>query len=564
MTLDDHPREPVSIEALQCRVAELTQQKSELEKFNRTLIDERDTLRQSLSTSSRLLKASTTGLISLDKAGLIDAINERAVQMLGADEAYLLKKPISLFIAPEDQAVFFISRSRVVAGTLKKPVEIKFRTKDGTAWTARIDARPIAMPDQQLPGLLLAVEDISAYRRVLEALQFKEYYDYLLFSILDDLSVWAASDIDEVISGALAKIGLVSGADRVYVGMFHERKTRLSITHEWLGEGIDRPEAALKDVPLDAFSEVLIQLKQRRTISVADVAALPPLQRAVHEEWLAAGVRSLLFAPLFFGRYLLGVIGCDAVKQKVTWPSETRSLVKCTGSAIVNALLRRQAEEAPAPVRQQILGFVRPSSTPDNETLPEYDGPIEIMTGDTDRTASKDAQWQFETGAPRDPGQVTTVLLSGGQAANLACKNCNHQKRLDISEIRVLGTQLKVTCACGETMFIKVELRQEHRKSVDLPGMFIRSRNDHLNLKSNDWGRVRVCNLSRHGVGFKAPAKTELRVGDRLRLKFTLDNTAGSVIQKEVDVRSVAGGVVGCQFLGQDPCDVTIGFYMLV
>jgi PAS domain S-box-containing protein len=564
MTPDDHQNEPVSIEALQYRVAELNQHNSELKKFNRALIGERDTLRQSLTTSRRLLKASTTGLISLDKAGLIDAINERAMQMLAADEAYLLKKPISLFIAPEDQAVFFISRSRAVAGTLKKPFEVKLKTKDGTAWTARIDAHPIVMPDQQMPGLLLAVEDISAYRRVLETLQFKEYFAHLLFSILDDLSVWATSEIDEVISGALEKVGLVSGADRVYVGLFHNRKSRLSITHEWVGEGIDPPGAALMDAPLDAFSEVLGQLKQRRTISVADVAALPAPQRAAYEGLHAAGVRSLLLAPLFFGRYLLGVIGCDAVKQKAAWPSETRNLVKCTGSAIVYALLRRQAEEAPASVRQQILGFVKPSNMADIENLPEYDGPIEIMTGDTDSTVGKSAQWHFETGAPSDPGRVTTVLLSGGQVANVACKNCNHQKQLDISEIRTLGTQLKVTCTCGETMFIKVELRQEHRKRVELEGMFIRSRNDHLALKSDDWGRIRVCNLSRHGVGFKASAKTELRVGDLLRVKFTLDNTAGSVIQKAVVVRSVTEGVVGCQFVGQDACDVTIGFYMLV
>jgi hypothetical protein len=54
-----------------------------------------------------------------------------------------------------------------------------------------------------------------------------------------------------------------------------------------------------------------------------------------------------------------------------------------------------------------------------------------------------------------------------------------------------------------------------------------------------------------------------MRVNDRFRVKFTLDNTARSVIQKEVVVRSVAKETVGCQFVGQDPCDVTLGFYMM-
>jgi hypothetical protein len=95
----------------------------------------------------------------------------------------------------------------------------------------------VETPKQQLPGMLLAVEDITPHRQALEALQLKEYEINLLFSIIDDLTVWSAADIDEIITYSLEKVGLVSRADRVYVCLFHDRKTRLSITHEWLSEG---------------------------------------------------------------------------------------------------------------------------------------------------------------------------------------------------------------------------------------------------------------------------------------------------------------------------------------
>ena len=85
---------------------------------------------------------------------------------------------------------------------------------------------------QQLPGMLLAVEDITPYRQAVEALQLKEYYINLLFSIIDDLTVWSATDIDEIVTYSLEKVGLVSSADRVYLCLFHDHKTRLSITHE--------------------------------------------------------------------------------------------------------------------------------------------------------------------------------------------------------------------------------------------------------------------------------------------------------------------------------------------
>jgi hypothetical protein len=93
--------------------------------------------------------------------------------------------------------------------------------------------------------------------------------------------------------------------------------------------------------------------------------------------------------------------------------------------------------------------------------------------------------------------------------------------------------------------------------------VFIRGRGERLALKSDDWGRILIDNLSRHGIGFKVLGKQDVRVNDRFRVKFTLDNTASTVIQKEVVVRSVGEETIGCQFVGTDACDVTIGFYMM-
>ena len=550
-------------EQLRTKLVELTHRNTELEKSNQALNSERETLNKNLADCSRLLKASTTGLISLDKSGLIDRVNTRAIDMLGADRSYLLKKPISLFIAQEDQAVFYINRSRIFAGTLKKPFEIKLKSKDGAIWSARVNAQPVETPNQHLPGMLLAVEDITSYREALEALQLKEYFVNLLFSIIDDLSVWSTADIDEIITYSLEKVGLVSGVDRAYVCLFHDRKTQLSITHEWLSDEIESPAPGLKGATVEAFSRVLGQMKKRSTITVSDIDTLAPVDRAAHEGFHAPGVKSFLFTPLYYGRYLLGIIGCDAVKQPVAWSLETQHLVECVGGTIVNALLRRQVEKAPAEIRETILQFVTPAPQTGSDDLLEYEGPIETIDHGTSTAAEKKAHWHFEEGEPDDPSLLSIALLKDGKTANIACKHCNRQKLLDISEIRIIGTRLKATCACGNEMYIKVELRREHRKTVNLDGVFIRGRGDRIALKSDDWGRIQIYNLSRHGIGFKVAGQQDVHVDDRFRVKFTLDNTASSVVQKEVVVRSVAEASIGCQFVGKDPCDVTIGFYMM-
>jgi PAS domain S-box-containing protein len=563
MTRDDSPTKQSSTEQLQQTIAELTRRHTELKTLNLSIIAEQEALKRKLTEYSRFMRASPTGLISLDKSGLIKGVNSRAIDMIGADKAYLLKKPISLFIAPEDQAVFYINRSRVLAGTQREPFELKLKTKDGTLWSARVSAQPVEIPNQHLPDMLLVVEDISPYRQALEALQLKEYLVNLLFSIIDDLSVWSPSDIDQIIVYSLEKVGLASGADRIYVCLFHDRKKRLTITHEWLNDGVGTPAPTLQNASLEPFSRVMGQVKQHSTIAVEDIGTLTAADSVAHEGFHAPGVKSFLFTPLFYGRYLLGIIGCDAVKQPVAWSKETQNLVKCVGSTIVNALIRRQAQNAPAKIRETILRFVEPAPQDARDDLLEYDGPIEIIDNETRAGAAQKANWHFEEGQPDNPDQLKTTLLKDGKTATIACKHCNRQKLLDISDIRAIGTRLKATCACGKDMYIKIELRREHRKMVNLDGVFIRGHGDRLALKSDDWGRILIDNISRHGIGFKAFDKPDICVNDRFRVKFTLDNTAGSVIQKAVVVRSVAEKAVGCQFVGTDACDVTIGFYMM-
>lgn len=516
-------------------------------------------LKDELARVSLLLSASTTALVALDKTGCIIYVNQRAIDLLGSAQSYLLGKPISMFIATDDQATFYINRSRIALGVQKAPFEIDLRKKDGQRLSVRVKAQPIESPGHRLPGMLLAVDDITSHRQALEQLQFKEDLANLLFSTLDDLVSWSAADIDEIIIYALEKIGIVSESDRVYVCLFHDQKARLSITHEWIGEGIDSP--ALQNTPVNAFIGMLRKIKHQATISVADINDLSPSDRSSHEGFHAVGTQSMLFTPLVYGRRLLGIIGCDAVRQPVRWPREIHQLVNCIGIAIVQALVRAQTEKAPASVRRPILELVAPTPVADNR-IPEYDGPIEILDEAVARDQTEN-DWQFMAEVPDDPGQIDTIFLKDGKHASLACNHCNRQRKLDISEIRVMGTQLKAICVCGKAKFIKVELRREHRKAVNLRGVFMRGPGDRLALKSDDWGHIEVYNLSRRGIGFKGLDKADIHVGDRCRVKFTLDNTAHSIIQKEVVVRSVVDGMIGCQFEGQDACDVTLGFYMM-
>ncbi|WP_155312525.1 GAF domain-containing protein [Desulfosarcina ovata] len=553
---------PAAADHLPTTVADLSQRNNELEAFNRALIAERERMQDQLEETSRLLNAATTGLFSLDKTGLIESVNAPGARLLAADTAFLQKKPFGHFIAPEDQALFYIHRSRIGAGTVNTPLDVKLKSQTGEYRSVRIHAQPLNRPGQHLPGLLLAVEDTTDTHRALEQLQAKTDLVRMIFSIIDDLAAWSAADIDTAIGFCLEKLGLATFADRVYVCLFHTQKTRFSVTHEWLGNHITAPH--LQNMNIRTILPIVRRLKKRQVVSVADMATLTSVERGDFDGFQAIDAKALLIAPLFCGRQLLGIIGCDAVRQPVDWSAENRRMLSLVGGAIVGALLRRQTENSAEGVQAQLLRFFEPPAAvpPDGNTSYEYEGPIEIIDDETDQNGTPATDWRFqEAGADDTPDR--TLPLKDGQFAHLACRSCNRQRRLDISEIRALGSCLKATCVCNTTMVVKIELRRGVRKTVHLDGVLIRGSGDGRMPMADDWCRIEVLNLSRRGVGFKIVGSQTVSEGNRFQVKFNLDNTARSTIQKTVVVRSISGSTVGCQFEGDDPCDVTLGFYMM-
>jgi hypothetical protein len=79
----------------------------------------------------------------------------------------------------------------------------------------------------------------------------------------------------------------------------------------------------------------------------------------------------------------------------------------------------------------------------------------------------------------------------------------------------------------------------------------------------NVWGPMVVTNLSKTGLKFAAEKASLLRIGDRVHLRFYLDNSSKTLIKKPARVKSIRGDTVGCEFIGSDRYDVTLGFYFL-
>ena len=73
----------------------------------------------------------------------------------------------------------------------------------------------------------------------------------------------------------------------------------------------------------------------------------------------------------------------------------------------------------------------------------------------------------------------------------------------------------------------------------------------------------KVSNLSLTGIGLEIPENVKIEEDDHLIIKFTLDNSASTQVEKEAIVKSVINNRIGCEFIDDGNFDPTLGFYFL-
>ena len=72
-----------------------------------------------------------------------------------------------------------------------------------------------------------------------------------------------------------------------------------------------------------------------------------------------------------------------------------------------------------------------------------------------------------------------------------------------------------------------------------------------------------ILNISRNGVTLTTVHKHGIEVGDEIKVKFALDNSASTEIEKKARVKWVEGNYMGCEFFETDKNDLTLAFYLL-
>jgi len=138
---------------------------------------------------------------------------------------------------------------------------------------------------------------------------------------------------------------------------------------------------------------------------------------------------------------------------------------------------------------------------------------------------------------------VEKESVSSGNITTIECPQCKKTWKKDLSELknRINKSQVKSRCPCGFSFPITLDKRRHRRKTTNLTGAFIHER-------SKIRGLINIKNVSKSGIGFELNSKQFMHVGDRIDLKFTLDDQQKSFIYEEGIVKKIDGNYVGVEF----------------
>jgi len=134
------------------------------------------------------------------------------------------------------------------------------------------------------------------------------------------------------------------------------------------------------------------------------------------------------------------------------------------------------------------------------------------------------------------------IFVNSENIVALQCPQCKKTWKKDFSNLSQFNTnRLRCKCPCGHSFPVILEKRRHDRKAAELSGSFI---HDRTKIR----GIIHIKNISLSGVGFELTSDQFMHIGDRLGLKFNLDDPPRTFFYKEVIVKKISGRYVGVEF----------------
>lgn len=170
-----------ALEEVATALEELSVTQEELLQQNEELVESRRELEAERQHYQELFEFAPDGYLVTGVAGEIQAANRAAATLLNVPQSLLSGKPLSLYVATSEREAFRTRLNQLLAGELMEAWETRLQPRNGAPFVASLTAAVAHNPAGQAVSVRWLVRDITAHKRLDEALQrSEERYRHLI------------------------------------------------------------------------------------------------------------------------------------------------------------------------------------------------------------------------------------------------------------------------------------------------------------------------------------------------------------------------------------------------
>lgn len=199
---------------------------------------------------------------------------------------------------------------------------------------------------EYLRDKVVKIESLHTERKLLEkSLRFKNRLQRLITTISSKFISIQPHEIDYWINRALRILAVFAEADRCLVFQLYDDGKLMDLTHEYYDRDLYSLSDSAVGIEVYKYKYFLTELEKNQQLVLINKLQLPEEAKAEKQLLENLNIRSLILVPLIVRGMLIGYIGLGTSLHETIWTKEIVVLLKIVGEILVNALVRKRAEE---------------------------------------------------------------------------------------------------------------------------------------------------------------------------------------------------------------------------
>ncbi len=221
-----HKLQEIPPEDLQDLIHELRVHQVELEMQNDELRRTQRELERARDEYSDLYDFAPVGYLTLSERGAILQANLTAGRMLGVDRSRLVDRPLTDFIAREDQDAFYLHRRQLFKNQESQTVEVRMEREGGSELWVRMESAPTGRSDDPA-AWRAAISDVTKQKKAEKALH--KYAERLRVLHEIDEAILSAYSMAQTAEAVVQRIPRLISCERASVGTYDPETHELSL-----------------------------------------------------------------------------------------------------------------------------------------------------------------------------------------------------------------------------------------------------------------------------------------------------------------------------------------------